>query len=87
MPCPLPKPESKLGLRCLQFLERALEIVPLHVDDRYIPLRRTLEVHAFRADNQAAEFMVLASARPQDLRAPGSQFLRLTWRQGECKSK
>src|SRR5260370_8954244 len=86
--CPLPKPGSKRVLRCLHFLERALEIVPLHVYDRYIRLRCSLEVHALRGETQAAaECMVFASARPQDLRAEGSHFLRLTWRQGECKSK
>src|SRR5260370_15185247 len=86
--CPLPKPGSKRGLRCLHFLERALEIVPLHVYDRYIRLRCSLEVHALRGETQAAaECMVFASARPQDLRAEGSQFLRLTWRQGGYTSK
>src|SRR5260370_41600843 len=66
--CPLPKPGRKRGLRCLHFLERALEIVPLHVYDRYIRLRCSLEVHALRGVTQAAaECMVFASARPQDL--------------------
>ena len=35
--CPLPDPDSKLVLRCSQVLERALEIIPLQIDDRLIP--------------------------------------------------
>src|SRR6266849_7010600 len=74
--CPLPQPDSKGVLRCPQFLERALEIIPLQVHDRCIPLRRVLQVPALRREAEtAAECLVLAPARPQDLLAPGSPFL------------
>ncbi len=81
--CPLPEPDSKRVLRCPQFLEHPLEIIPLQVHNRCIPLRRLLEVHAMRGETQmAAECLILASARLQDLLAPGSPFFDLIRRQG-----
>ena len=60
--CPLPNPDSKRVPRCSQVLERALEIIPLQIDDRLIPLRCVLEVRALCAEAQlTAECLVLAS--------------------------
>ncbi len=44
--CMRPEPGGKRVLRCAQVLERALEIMPLQVKDRQIPLRRVLEIQA-----------------------------------------
>ena len=60
-------------------LERALEIIALQVNDRLIPLRRALEVHALRFEIQlSAERLVLPAAWPQDLLDPASPCLRLS---------
>ena len=86
--CPLPDPDSKLVLRCSQVLERSLEIIPLQVDDRLIPLRGVLQVRTLRPEARTtAECLVLASAWSQNLRDPGSPFLCLACPQGEDKSQ
>ncbi len=86
--CPLPDPDREGVLRRPQVLERALEILPLQVDDGLIPLRRVLQVRALSPEaHTTAEGLVLAPARSQDLRDPGSPFLCLAGLQGEDKSQ
>lgn len=85
--CMLPEPGGKRVLRCAQVLERALEIMPLQVKDRQIPLRRVLEIQAIdRETPAAAESQVLVAARSPKLPAPVPPLLRLAWFHGEGKS-
>src|SRR5215471_765679 len=60
---PLPDPDSKWVLRGSQELERALEILPLQVDDRLIPVRCVLQVCALCPEaHSTAESLVLTAA-------------------------
>ena len=85
--CMLPEPGGKRVLRCAQVLERALEIMPLQVKDRQIPLRHVLEIQAIdRETPAAAESQVLVAARSPKLPAPVPPLLRLAWFHGEGNS-
>ena len=83
----MPDPDCKEVLRCSQVLERALEILPLQVDDRLIPLQLMLEVRALYTEARlTADGLVLASAWSQDLPDPVPPFLCLAWPQGKAKA-
>ena len=83
----LPEPDGKRVLRCAQVLKRALEIMPLQVKDRQIPLRRVLEIQAIdRETPAAAESQVLVAARSPKLPAPVPPLLRLAGFTGKAKA-
>ena len=59
---PLPDQDSKRVLRGSHELERALEILPLQVDDRLIPVRCMLQVRALCPKaHSTAEILVLTA--------------------------